>query len=415
MLIGETAKANTNATRRTGESGAERIVPKGGFAYGEMCASASAPESASSAAPRAMGSPAPDDLGLDLSAQRSAQQQERQDPVKRQRTEGPVGIGALSLLLDAQAPLLAAPLTGRGDLHSVLIDFACFAAALRSQRKADVSALLLNLSLVSPRTLECVERASTQLCDVKHTDLLNALLPSTTRASMCVDKEVDAEVQDILWYETNQGGGKGGNKLLATGQHGGKRGQQWKFSPRMRVAHALWVSNGIIDLGPFLPFDCARAQQFYQEAFCEAGMKAKTYANRQGYAQVNLFQSTLANALEADGTGRPLLRFVLESLRQLQRITVPGTTIPAVVMGGGAGWLRCLALDRQRIESTGGAKAGGQHLDAAMSEPRQRRADEQATRLRQLPSVDQAEVRTFVRCTTTIGSDNGSQWISPSN
>ena len=132
------------------------------------------------------------------------------------------------------------------------------------------------------------------------------------------------------------------------------------------------------------------------------------------YAQVNLFQSTLANALEADGTGRPLLRFVLESLRQLQRITVPGTTIPAVVMGGGAGWLRCLALDRQRIESTGGAKAGGQHLDAAMSEPRQRRADEQATRLRQLPSVDHAEVRTFVRCTTTIGSDNGSQWISPS-
>ena len=267
-----------------------------------------------------MGSPAPDDLGLDLSAQRSAQQQERQDPVKRQRTEGSVGIGALSLLLDAQAPLLAAPLTGRGDLHSVLIDFACFAAALRSQRKADVPALLLNLSLVSPRTLECVERASTQLCDVKHTDLLNALLPSTTRASMCVDKEVDAEVQDILWYETNQGGGKGGNKLLATGQHGGKRGQQWKFSPRMRVAHALWVSNGIIDLGPFLPFDCAHAQQLYQEAFCEAGMKAKTYANRQGYAQVNLYQSTLANALEADGTGRPLLRFVLESLRQLQRI-----------------------------------------------------------------------------------------------
>ena len=81
----------------------------------------------------------------------------------------------------------------------------------------------------------------------------------------------DRAVQDILWYETSPAGGKGGNKLLEAGRDGGKRGQQWKLDARMRIAHMLWVSNGLIYLGPLLPFVGEAAQQFYKEIFHEEG------------------------------------------------------------------------------------------------------------------------------------------------
>jgi hypothetical protein len=203
--------------------------------------------------------------------------------------------------------------------------------------------------------------------------------------------------------------------LLEAARDGGKRGLQWQLDARMRIAHALWVSNGLVSLGPVLPFGGVAAQCFYEEIFCKEGLAPKTYQNRPGYAQVNLFKNLLARALLPDGTDRPYLRFVLQSVQQLASLTVPGTDIPAVLMEGGLGWMRLLGLGGQRIESTGGAAAGGQHLDAAPSEKRKQRAEAHAQELRRIPSVRTGDVHLFVRCTSSIGAGNDSDWVSPSN
>ena len=103
---------------------------------------------------------------------------------KRPRTE-PVDT-------DTQALLPA------GDLLGILQNFECFEAALRSQGTVDGLALLLQLSLVSRGALRCATRACTQLCDSRHADLLNALLPPSACVSMRTGDE-DAAVQDVLW------------------------------------------------------------------------------------------------------------------------------------------------------------------------------------------------------------------------
>ena len=296
---------------------------------------------------------------------------------KRQRTDEPDGTDALSSRQRVEgAPPPAA--VANVDVLDVLNDFKCIVAALQSQSTADALALLLALSQVSQTALECVTRACTQLCDAKHAYLLNTLLPPTARVSMSAGDE-DRAVQDILWYETSPAGGKGGNKLLEAGLDGGKRGQQWKLGARMRIVHLLWVANGLISLGPLLPFGGEAAQQFYEEVFHEEGFGPKMYENRRGYAQVNWFQNLLARTLSKDGRNKPHVRFVLETLRQVASITVAGTDIPATRMASGYGWSRLLALDRQRVESTGGAKDGGQHLDAGPSEKRKQNAAAFAT------------------------------------
>ena len=203
--------------------------------------------------------------------------------------------------------------------------------------------------------------------------------------------------------------------MLEAARDGGKRGLQWQLGARMRIVHALWVSNGLVSLGPVLPFGGKAVQCFYEEIFCEEGLTPKTYQNRPGYAQVNLFKNLLARALLPDGTDRPYLRFVLQSVQQLASLTVPGTDIPAVLMESGLGWMRLLGLGGQRIESTGGAAAGGQHLDAAPSEKRKQRAEAHAQELRRIPSVRAGDVQFFVRCTSSIGAGNDSDWVSPSN
>ena len=139
------------------------------------------------------------------------------------------------------------------------------------------------------------------------------------------------------------------------------------------------------------------------------------YENRRGYAQVSWFQNLIARVLSTDGRDKPHVRYVLETLRQLAGITVAGTDIPATLMAQGLGWSRLLALGRQRVESTGGAKDGGQHLDAGPSEKRKQNAAAFATQLLQIPSVKPEEVQRFVRITATTGSENDSEWISPSN
>ena len=66
------------------------------------------------------------------------------------------------------------------------------------QWRVDRLALLLQLSLVSRGALGCATRACTQLCDSRHADLLNALLPPSACVSMRTGDE-DAAVQAILW------------------------------------------------------------------------------------------------------------------------------------------------------------------------------------------------------------------------
>ena len=104
---------------------------------------------------------------------------------KRPRTE-PVDTDTRA---SAEQALLPA-----GDLLGVLQVFECFEAALRSQGTVDGLALLLQLSLVSRGALGCATRACTQLCDSRHADLLNALLPPSACVSMRTGDE-DAAVQ----------------------------------------------------------------------------------------------------------------------------------------------------------------------------------------------------------------------------
>ena len=236
-------------------------------------------------------------------------------------------------------------------LH-ILGDFEPIVAILRSQGTAGALALLLQLSVTSREALQCISNVCALLCDAEKEDRLNGLLPPAAHLSMCTSR-VDREVQDILWYETNQSGGKGGNKLLPEArldEKRGKRGNQWKLDARMRIAHALWVARGLLPLGPVVPFSREHAQRFYEELFSEPGMGVKTYDNRRGYAQINLFQSVLARALPTDGTNKPHLRFFLDSIRQLEDLTVPGTDVPAVRMSSGFGWARLLGLKRAICE-----------------------------------------------------------------
>ena len=142
---------------------------------------------------------------------------------KRQRTNEPDGTDALSSTQSVEGAPPPAAAANVGVLD-VLIDCECIVAALQTQSTADALALLLALSLVSVKALECVTRACAQLCDAKHAHLLHALLPPAASVSMSAGDE-DRAVQDILWCETNQSGGKGGNKLLEAGLDGGKRGQ----------------------------------------------------------------------------------------------------------------------------------------------------------------------------------------------
>ena len=306
----------------------------------------------------------------------------------------------------------------RTTLLDALGDIELFPTLLQSQGTAGALAQLLKLSLVSRAALQCVRNACTWLCDAENEDRLNELLSPATHVSMRTSRE-DCEVKNILWHETNQSGGKGGNKLLpeahTAGTRGGPRGDQWKLDARMRIAHALWVASGLLPLGPVLPFSGKHAQQFYEELFAEDGLAARTYDNRHGYAQINLFLSVLSRALPTDGINKPHLRFVLDSIRLLEGLTVPGTDIPAVRMSSGYGWVRLLARDGRRVESTGGAKDGGQHLDAAPSEKRKQLAAAHARRLEQIPGVDAADVRLFVRVAGSVGAYNKSEWISPSN
>ena len=299
-------------------------------------------------------------------------------------------------------PALLPDAAATKTLLDILGEAECLMASLRSQSTAGALAQLLKLSLVSQAALQCVKDACTLLCAAKNEDRLNELLSPATHLSMRTSGE-DRDVQSVLWYETSQSGGKGGNKLLReaekAGTRGGPRGDQWTLDPRMRIAHALWVGGGLLPLGPVVPFSGEHAQQFYEELFSQPGMGVKTYDNRRGYAQINLFQSVLSRALPTDATNKPHLRFYLDSIQQLTRLTVLGTGIPAVDMGSGFGWARLLALNGQSVESTGGAKDGGQHLDAAPSEKRKRRAAVRAQQLRQIPGVNAEDVQSFVRVT----------------